>query len=284
MIPQPFAYTAAQDLSEALRLVQQGAKPLAGGMSLIPMMKLRLAAPEHLVDLRRVAGLNSIRQEGNQVRIGALATHHEIESSALLLRLCPLLPQTASHIGDMQVRNMGTIGGSIAHADPAADYPAALQALEADIKVASSQRERTIAAAEFFLDPFTTALEEGEIVVEVSVPVDEPQVGTAYRKMVHPASGFAVVGVAVRVRKEGGRISWARVGVTGLSGKSFRALAVEQALTGTAGSEQDVKRAAALVAEGVEANQDLFASAEYRKQLARTYTARALRAAIEHAQ
>src|SRR5437764_8325520 len=182
MIAQKFEYTAPKSLDEALHLLSSGAKPLAGGMSLIPMMKLRLAVPEHLVDLRALKDLNYIREAGGQLHIGATASHYEVESSALLRQKCPLLTETAAAIGDVQVRNMGTIGGSVAHADPAADYPAALQALEAKIVLRNSTGERTVSTAGFFLDTFTTALEPGEIVSEVIVPVEPGLTGTSYQK------------------------------------------------------------------------------------------------------
>jgi carbon-monoxide dehydrogenase medium subunit len=244
------------------------------------MMKLRLAAPEHLVDLGRIKDLNYIREDGGSLRIGATATHHEVESSPLVRGKCPLLAETVSNIGDMQVRNMGTIGGSVAHADPAADYPAALQALEAKLVLKGSQAERTVAADDFFVDMFTTALEPGEIVREVIVPIDGDGTGTNYQKVVQPASGFAIVGIAARVRKSGGKITMARIGVTGLSNRAFRATAAEKALEGKAGSAADIQAAAALVAQGIEANADLHASADYRKHLAVIYAAKALTAAL----
>jgi aerobic carbon-monoxide dehydrogenase medium subunit len=280
MIANPFAYTAPNTLSQALALVASGAKPLAGGMSLIPMMKLRLASPEHLVDVGRLAELNYIREQDGELHIGAATTHYDVESSPLLLGKCPLLAETAAYIGDIQVRNMGTIGGSVAHADPAADYPAALQALEAKIVLKSSTGERTVSTAEFFLDTFTTALEPGEIVSEVVVPVEPGLTGTSYQKFLQPASGFAIVGIAARIRQEGAKLSLVRVGVTGLSGSSYRARKVEDALAGKAGTDAEIQAAAALAAEGVEPSSDLHASAEYRRSLAAIYTARAIRAAL----
>ena len=188
MIPQAFEYSAPKTLEEALGLLAAGAKPLAGGMSLIPAMKLRLAAPEHLVDLGRVQELNYIRQGGATLRIGATTTHFEVESSPLVRGRCPLLAETASNIGDVQVRNMGTIGGSAAHADPAADYPAALQALEAKLVLQGSGGERTVSVDDFLVDTLTTALEPGEVIREVIVPVDDEGTGTAYQKVAQPAS------------------------------------------------------------------------------------------------
>jgi carbon-monoxide dehydrogenase medium subunit len=280
MIPQTFEYTAPKTLDEALRLLADGAKPLSGGMSLIPMMKLRLAAPDHLVDLGRLKDLNYVREDGGRLHIGATTTHQEVTASALVRGKCPLLSQTAGGVGDPQVRNRGTIGGSVAHADPSADYPAALQALEATFVLKGAKSERTVDAADFFLDTFMTALEPGEIVREVIVPIEDSGNGTCYEKVVQKASGFAVVGIAVRVKKAAGKIAWARVGVTGLSNHAYRATAVEKALEGTGGSATDVQHAAAMVAEGVDANSDLHASAEYRKHLAVVHTARALLVAL----
>jgi carbon-monoxide dehydrogenase medium subunit len=279
MIAQNFDYAAPKTLDEALGLLaNENAKALAGGQSLIPIMKLRFAAPEQVVDLGRIADLNYIREEGGQIRIGAMTTHYEIESSPLLRRASPLLAEVAHHIGDTQVRNMGTIGGSTAHADPAADYPAALFALEAKLTLVKPGSERTVTVDEFFVDTFTTALEPGELIKEILLPVEQNGTGTSYQKVQHPASGFAVVGIAARVHKSGDKINWARIGVTGLAGKGFRATAVETALTFGA-----VEDAAAKVADGIDANSDLYASAEYRSHLAKVYTARAIRQAIQRA-
>ena len=281
MIAQNFEYSAPSNLKEALGLIADGnAKVLAGGMSLIPLMKLRLALPGQVVDIGRIKDLNYIREANGMLHIGATTTHDQIENSPVLRSKCPLLAEAAGHIGDIQVRNMGTIGGSTAHADPAADYPASLQALEAKFKLVSAKGERTVSAADFFMDTFTTALEPGEIIAEVIVPVENSGTGASYHKVVQPASGFAIVGVATRVRKSGGKVAMARVGVTGFANKSYRATNVEKALEGTGGGPADIQKASALVAEGVDGNSDLFASAEYRAHLARVYTARALAAAL----
>jgi aerobic carbon-monoxide dehydrogenase medium subunit len=280
MIPQQFEYSAPKTLDEALGLLAEGAKPLAGGMSLIPMMKLRLASPEHLVDLGRIKDLSYIREQGTVIHIGATTTHHDVESSPLLRGKCPLLAETASHIGDVQVRNMGTIGGSVAHADPSADYPAALQALEAKIVLKGAKSERTVTAEDFFVDTFTTALEPGEIVREVIVPVDGDGTGTSYHKVLQPASGFAIVGIAVRVRKQGDKVTMARIGVTGLSNRAFRATEAEKALEGRSGSPAEIQAVAALVGQGIDANSDLHASADYRLHLAAVYAGKALATAL----
>lgn len=280
MYTQKFEYTAPKTLDEALHLLASGAKPLAGGMSLIPMMKLRLAAPEHLVDLGKLRDLNYIREAAGALHIGATTTHAELESSPLVRQKCPLLSETAAAIGDVQVRNMGTIGGSVAHADPSADYPAALQALEAKLVLKGVKSERTVSAADFFVDAFTTSLEPDEIIREVIVPVETADTGTCYQKMAQPASGFAMVGVAARVRKSGGRIAFVRIGVTGVSNRGYRATAAEKALEGKAGSATEIKSAAALAAQGVDANSDLHASADFRRHLAAVHAARALTTAL----
>ena len=281
MIAQNFEYSAPANLQDALALLGgDDVKVLAGGMSLIPIMKLRLAMPGQLVDIGRIPDLNYIREDKGVLRIGATTTHYQVETSASARSRCPLLAEAASNIGDIQVRNVGTIGGSIAHADPAADYPASLLALEARLVLVTAKAQREMAISDFFIDTFTTALEAGEIIREVIVPVEEQSTGTSYQKMLQPASGFAIVGIAARVKKSGGKVTMARVGVTGLSGKPYRALGVEKALEGTPGSASDVQKAAAAVAEGVEANSDLHATADVRKHLARVYTMRALTVAL----
>jgi carbon-monoxide dehydrogenase medium subunit len=277
MIATSFEYAKPASLAEALSLLADGsAKPLAGGMSLIPMMKLRLAAPEKLIDLSGVPGLDSISESGGTVRIGAMATHHAIEISPVLCGKCPLIAETASNIGDVQIRNTGTLGGAAAHADPSADYPASLLALEAKFLVASKKGTRTVDVKDLFVDALSTSLEPGELIQEIHLPVDDSGVGTCYKKVFQPASGYATVGIAVRVRKSGGNISFARVGVTGLASKAFRADAVEAALL----AGKSVTDAAALVTNGVDANSDIHASADYRKHLAQVTTARAIAAAL----
>src|SRR5262249_27356813 len=195
-----------------------------------PLMKLRLASPDAVIDLSRIPGLNNITESGESLSIGAMTTHHAVESSPLIRSKGPLLAECASHIGDVQVRNMWSMGGSVAHADPAADYPAALVALEAKIYLVSKSGERMVGASDFFIDAFTTAIEPGEMVVSVQVPVEEPSEGYKYEKVAHPASGFPVVGVAVRVKRRDGRITFARIGVTGMASHAFRARNAEAIL------------------------------------------------------
>src|SRR5438874_290611 len=234
MIPQAFEYHAPKSLAEASRLVAQFAgdgKVLAGGHSLVPMMKLRLAAPKHLIDIGRIKELSYIRPGDSKVEIGALTTHFQIESSELLKAKCPLLPEVAREIGDAQVRNKGTLGGSLAHADPAADWPAAILALDAEMQAVSSRGERWIPAQDFFVDLMTTALAADEILTAVRVPVlpmnvetsQPPRAGDAYVKLHQPASGFAIVGVAARVLlAEDGTVTQVGVGITGVGPKAYR--------------------------------------------------------------
>jgi len=283
MIAAQFDYVRASTLDEALSLLAQNedAKILAGGHSLIPAMKLRLAQPPLLIDLGRIKDLSYIREEGGQIRLGAMTTHYEIESSDLLKKICPLLPECAGHIGDVQVRNKGTIGGSLAHSDPAGDWPAAIIALNADLIAASQSGERTINTNDFFVDLLTTALEPGEILREIRISKPKGGTGQAYMKMHHPASGFAVVGVAASLTIEDDVCRSASIGITGVSSKAYRPSAVESALTGAKLDEQTIANACAHAADGIEANGDLFASADYRKHLAEVYTRRAITAAMK---
>jgi len=282
MIPQSFEYSAPESVSEALRLLGsvENSRVLAGGQSLIPMMKLRLSGPAHVIDLGRIAELHYIAQTNGSVRLGAMSTHNQVAVSETLRRSCPLLAEVAGRIGDPQVRNLGTIGGSTAHADPAADYPAALQALRAQIRLVGAGQERTVSAEDFFLDAFTTALGEGEIVYEVIVPADAPGLGSAYVKLQQPASGFAVAGVAAQVAVSGGQISTARVGITGVGAKSYVAQAVENALVGRPATAATLAQASRLAAQGVEALNDLYAQADYRTHMAQVATRRALERAL----
>jgi carbon-monoxide dehydrogenase medium subunit len=285
MIPAQFDYARANTLDEALSLLAQNddAKVLAGGHSLIPAMKLRLIQPPLIVDIGRIKDLSYVREADGQIQIGAATTHYQIESSELLKKICPLLPECAGHIGDVQVRNRGTIGGSVAHADPAGDWPAAIVALNAELVAVSKQGERVIKADDFFVDLLTTALEPGEILreIRISKPVGVTQ---AYVKMHHPASGFAVVGVAANLSVGSERkCERASIGITGISAKAYRPAAVESSLNGATLNEQTIAAAAARADDGIDANGDLFASADYRRHLAQVYTRRAIQAAMARA-
>lgn len=280
MIPAPFDYVAPASLDEALKALAahgEEAKLIAGGHSLLPMMKLRLAMPKLLIDIGKVPGLAEIKEEGGKISIGALATHYSIESSKLLLAKCPLIPKTAGAIGDAQVRNRGTIGGSLAHADPAADLPAALLALAGEIKLVGPKGERWVSAESFFLGMMSTAMDPAEILTEIRVPITPRASGAAYQKMAQKASGFALVGIAVWLKLARNRtIEGIGVGVAGLDAKPFHATAVESGLRGKKLSAGAVEKAAEKVSEGIEALEDLHASAEFRAHLAKVYTAKAI--------
>ena len=281
MIPATFAYHRAASVDEALRMLDESggdARLLAGGHSLLPAMKLRLDRPGAVIDISRIAELAAIGESGSGVRIGAAATHDRIASCSLVGSRAPLVAAAAGSIGDVQVRNKGTIGGSVAHADPAADYPAALLASDAVIHVRGAGGSRRIAATDFFVGLFTTALQDGEIVTAVEVP-DQGGGGSSYQKFPHPASRFAVCGAAVSVTTDGGRCARARVALNGVAAAAFRDSGVESALEGTTLDAGAVEAAAAKAADGRELLSDLFADADYRRHLAKVFVRRALTAA-----
>lgn len=283
MIAAPFTYHRANSVDDALSLLTEhgtDAKLLAGGHSLIPLLKFRLAQPAHLIDISRIRDLTGIREESGAIVIGALTTHHQVESSNLLKQKCSLLVQTAETVGDTQVRNKGTIGGSAAHADPASDYPAALFALEAEFVIQGANGRRTVPVDDFFVGMLTTALGPDEILTHIRVPAQAAATGASYQKFAQKASGFAICGVAAVIHRANGKCGRARIGITGVAEKAFRATAVEQALEGRSLNEQEIAAAAAKAAEGVEALGDIHASGDYRKDLARIYTRRAIEAAI----
>ena len=288
MIPSAFEYLRPTSLAEATRLLAahpDDAKILSGGHSLIPMMKLRLASPSVLIDIGRLDELRGIREEDGTIVLGANTTHYDAESSALLQQRCPLMSETAAAIGDVQVRNAGTIGGSIAHADPAADWPAAVLALDAQITLVNNSGSRTVGATDFFLELLTTAMESDEILTEIRVPANPPRTGSAYLKVAQPASGFALTGVAAQVTLgSDNTVQQVAVAVTGVDNTAFRASATENALRGQAATEAAIEQAANLATEGVEGTDDIHASAEYRLHLTRVYTKRALLQAVQRAQ
>jgi carbon-monoxide dehydrogenase medium subunit len=287
MIPTQFDYLTPKTLDEAVGLLSQHpdeAKILAGGHSLIPAMKLRLATPQILIDIGRIKDLSYIREEGGQIRIGAMTTHYRLESSDRLREICPLLPECAAQIGDVQVRNKGTIGGSLAHSDPAGDWPAAIIALDADLVAVSAGGERVIKAGDFFVDMLTTAIRPDEILREIRINTPAGRFGQSYLKVPQPASGFAVVGVAVALtRDHDGACASAGVGITGVASKVYRASAVEKAITGSALDDQAIAAAATHATDGVSVNGDLYASDAYRSHLAQVYTRRAIEAAASRA-
>jgi len=277
MIPATFDYFRPNTLDEAVSLLtnHEDAKVLAGGHSLIPAMKLRLAQPKTVIDISRVADLGYVREQDGRIVIGALATHYEIESSALLRDKCPLLSEVAPQIGDVQVRNKGTIGGSLVHADPASDWPAAILALDADLTIAGANGRRTVRATDFFVEMMQTAVQSNEILCEIRVPTTARSV--AYVKSAQKASGFAIAGVAVVVDKAR---RTAAIGISGVAAKPYRAAAVERALGGNALTTETVATAAAKAAQGVDPLGDIHASAEFRAHLAQVNTRRALELAL----
>jgi aerobic carbon-monoxide dehydrogenase medium subunit len=286
MITQTFTFESPATIEDAVASLGRSpqAKVIAGGHSLIPLIKLGLAEPKQLIDLRRIRQLRDIRSEDGGIIVGALATHRSIADHAAIGKTLTALAEAAAAVGDLQVRSRGTIGGSLAHADPAADEPAPTLAFDATIRVIGPKGRRDIPAREFFKGPFETALAPNEIVIEVRFPASAGRSGSAYAKFAHPASGFAIVGVAaVATLKGDGSVERAAIAVTGAAPSPFRATAAERAIVGTRGDANAVVAAAAKAADGVDAMSDLVASAEFRRHLVTVYTRRALERAIEHA-
>ena len=287
MYSTEFDYYRAQTLAEAHDLLSAhpGAKLLAGGHSLIPLLKLRLTTADAVVDIGRVAELRGITVEGETIRIGALTTHAELASSAELMLRARALADAAGVTGDPQVRNRGTIGGNIAHADPASDLPVALVALNAQIWASGPRGDRGIDAARFFTGIMSTSLGEGEIITAVLVPCAQRGQGSAYVKFKHPASGYAVIGAAASVTVREDLCAFAEVAVGGLVPHAVRAPSVERALTGKPCTVDAAAQAAAAVVEdiGSDLMGDLFASGEYRKATAAVYVKRAIAAAMDRA-
>ena len=287
MIATEFEYLAPSSLDEAISLLTthgDEAKLLAGGHSLIPIMKLRLAQPKYLIDIGCLPGLSDIREDNGDIRVGGLVTHHTLETSDLLKSKLPLLPETAAHVADVQVRNRGTIGGSLVHADPAADLPAAALALGAELHVVGPGGKRTIKADDFFVGLLATAIAPNEILTEVRFPLPSPGTGAAYVKVPNKASHYAIVGVAAVVTMgNDGRCERARIGLTGVTHVPRRAEAAENALAGQALDDGAIAGAAALAADGIKALSDIHASAEFRLHLTRVMTGRALKLAASRA-
>jgi len=285
MIPAAFDYVVPRTLPEAVaELVKHGqeAKVLAGGHSLIPLMKLRLSTPSFLVDIGRLDNLTYIREEDGHVAIGALTSHHEIEFSELLKNKLPMLTSAASQIGDPQVRNRGTIGGAAAHADPFGDFPACLLALDAEFKAVGPRGERSIAARDFFVDTFTSSLEPNEILREIRIPTPPPGSRGTYLKFSRRSQDWAIVAVAAQVRVTGHEVTQVAVGLTGMGSRPIRATSVEQALRGKAGHDDELRAAADRAVDGTDPQQDLNGSPDYRRHLAQVLTRRALEQITAH--
>ena len=283
MIPAAFDYYRPNSIPDVIALLEEHgdeARVMAGGHSLIPMMRLRLVQPGVLIDLRKLDTLTAIEMDDGHLRIGGAATHDAIQRSSLVKEQAPLFVDTARQIGDVQVRNVGTIGGSIAHADPAGDWPAALLATEATMVLAGPGGLRDVAAADFFVGLFESAIEAGEILTAVRVAASAAGTGAAYLKSAQSASGFALAGAAAQLTLDGDTIGTVRIGITGVGENAYRASAVEEALTGTTADEATVRAACQHATDGLaEVLSDTHAAADYRRHLATVMTRRAVLAA-----
>ncbi|HLI39261.1 MAG TPA: xanthine dehydrogenase family protein subunit M [Streptosporangiaceae bacterium] len=282
MIPAQFGYEKPRSVEEAVRLLAEGgddAKVIAGGQSLMPLLRLRLAYPELLVDLGGLGELRGVSDEGGHVRIGALTTHYELTRDPLIAEHCGLLAEAAGTVADPAVRHRGTLGGSLAHGDPAGDLPAVIAALEATMVVRGPGGEREIGADGFFADYLTTALEPGEILTAVRVPKLGPGWGYRYEKFHRTAQAWAIVGVAALARRQDGHVAEARIGLTNMGTVPIRASATEAAAAGAPAEREALRRAAARADAGANPPGDLHGSADYRRHLARVLTGRALAAA-----
>jgi carbon-monoxide dehydrogenase medium subunit len=288
MYPAAFEYHAPTSVKDALKLLGKlkDSKLLAGGHSLIPMMKLRLAQPKHVIDLGKVKGLTGIKEDKGGFSVGAMTTHWEVESSKALKAKVPVVSETAAVIGDPAVRNKGTIGGSLAHADPAADMPATAIALGFEFTCEGAKGKRTVKADDWFKGLMTTAIKDNEVLTTIRIPVWGPGSGSCYMKFPHPASRFAIVGVcaAVTIDKKTGNCTRVGVGVTGAGTKAVRAKGVEAALLGKKLDAATIEAAAQKAADGVDVQPDLQGSVEYKSHLCRVFARRALEAALKRAQ
>ena len=284
MIPTAFDYQRATSLDDALaKMAAAGgaAKFLAGGHSLVPLMKLRLSEPGTLIDIGRLPELAGVRDQGGRIEIGAGTVHHQVATAPLLRERCPIVADAAAAIGDPQVRNRGTLGGSLAHADPSADMPAVMIALDADINLRSAGGTRTVKAVDFFQDLFTVDMRADEILVSVSFA---PAAAGGYAKLYQKASHYAIVGVAAVLDIQGGTIRSARLGLTGASTHATRLTEVEQALVGRPASPEDLDDATVQAGAGIDQiNGDIHASEEYRRAMIPVFTRRAIRAALARA-
>ena len=279
MIPESFDYQRASSVSEAISLLQQhgeDAKIVAGGHSLVPTMKLRLATPGTLIDIGGISELKYINDKGDYLAIGAGATHWMIESSDLIQKKAPGLSQAAAQVGDVQVRNRGTIGGVLAHSDPQADYPGVVLALDATLVVQGSRGERTIAVSDYFTGLWETALGDDELLTEVRIPTDSANANSCYLKFPQPASRYPYVGCAVAMDASAGSCSDIRVGFSGVGETAFRDSGVEDALRGNTLNESAIASASAKAADGRSVLSDVFVSEEYRRAMAQVYVKRAL--------
>lgn len=278
MIPAAFDYERPSTVDEAVQALGAGedVKVLAGGQSFIPVMRLRLAAPETVVDIGRIDELRGVREDGDVIVIGAMTTHDEVLHDALIGQHAALIAQATATVADRQVRHRGTFGGALAHADPAGDLPAVALALDAEMVIAGPNGRRTVAAADFFVDYLTTALEDTELLVEIRVPKLTGEWGSHYEKFNRVAQAWAIVGAAVAVRRDNGSIAEARIGLTNISTVPVRATGVESALNGGAATLDAIAAAAEHAADGTNPTEDLNAKADYRTHLAKVITKRAV--------
>ncbi len=287
MIPTAFEYFAPTTLAEASSLLakyRDEAKLLAGGHSLLPVMKLRLAEPKYLIDLGGIKDLSYIREEGCGLVIGAMTTYYMLESSDLVKRHAPILAEAAAEVADLQVRNMGTIGGSLSHADPAGDLSPAILALGAQIIANTRRASRNISVDRFFVDLLTTALKPTEILTEIKIPALPPRTGTSYKKFHNKASHYAIVGMAAVVTLDSsGVCQQARIAVTGAGPKAVRARSAERILKGKKLDDSVIRRAAKRASAGIDFMGDIHASEEYRAHLTNIYTQRAVSEAVSRA-
>jgi carbon-monoxide dehydrogenase medium subunit len=284
MIPASFDYVRAESLKDALKALSfgDGTKAIAGGHSLLPIMKFRLSQPPRLVDISRLEELKGVEEKGRGARIGAGTTYRELLDSELLHQRFPLLTEATETIGDFQVRNRGTIGGSLAHADPVSDMPAVMLALDATFNLRSKRGKRSIKAREFFQGAFTTALAEDELLTDIILPPLPAGAGSCYLSHDHPASGYAIAAAAAVVARKRNAVNYAVAALTGVGDMAYLVKSVE-GLVGTDGDGTAVTQAAAGATAGVEVNGDVYAPAEYRRHLATVITRRALEIALERA-
>jgi len=286
MLPAPFEYHAPQSTDEALDLLDQlgdDGKVLAGGQSLIPLLKLRLASPAHLVDVNRIQGLDYIDESDGMLRIGPLFRHKAAERSSLLANKYPVIAEAARQVADPIVRNRGTVGGSIAHADPAGDWGSVMLALDAEFVIRSKAGSRTVKAREFFSGPFSTVLQSNEMLAEIRVPAAAGPTGGAYLKLERKVGDFATVAVAVHLQMDDGEVRRAGIGLTAVGAQNLKAAQAEESLKGRKLDEQAIKEAAALAAAAADPKADNRGSVEYKRNLVRVFTERGLRQARERA-
>ncbi|MEM1994909.1 MAG: xanthine dehydrogenase family protein subunit M [Nitrososphaerales archaeon] len=283
MIPRSFEYLRPSTLQEAVQLLDkyEESKILAGGQSLIALMKLRLASPKYIVDITRIPGLSYVKEEGNKILIGPLTTHDTVENSPIIRNKCPILSEAAGRIGDQQIRNRGTIAGTLCHADPSADVPTTFLALDGEVVAMGKDGERVIKAKDFFQDFFTTALNPNEVVKEVRVPVLPPKTGTAYIKHARREGDFAIVAVAAIITLDENNVcKSASISLGSVGPTPLRAVEVENALVGKKLTDEVIVAASELADRGISPPSDIHGSAEYRAEMAKVFTKRAIRLAL----